>query len=130
MKKCLMLISFVAMAMLLTACGGNKITCTATETEDGITVKQEVVANFDSNDKIKDYKASFDFGNETIATTYCQLYKSLANEEKKLDIDCSGSKIIIKGTPDADSNDEDELIKGSTKEDFKKALEEEGFKCK
>ena len=124
-------------ALLLVGCGGggskNTVTCTASQSEGGINMKAEVVAEFDSSDKLTDATVTYDLGDSTVANQYCSLFKLMEDEEKGVKVTCSGTKVTMTGFAQLDSTDEDEAAIGMSKEDFIKKMEEStdaAYSCK
>ena len=132
MKKYFLVVFCVALLFVVAGCSKkNQVTCSATHTEDGITIKGEVVADLDKDNKITGATASYELNDETTAQQYCSLLKLMENTEKGVKVNCSGKKITIEGYANVDSEDEnDKEIIGMTKEDFVKAMEEEEMTCK
>ena len=131
MKKYLIVVFCALFAVALTGCGKkNQVTCSGTITEGGLTIKAEVVGDFDANDKLTGATMVYDLGDKTTAEQYCTLFKMFESSEKGISISCSGSKITIKGYAQmADEDSEEELI-GASKDDFIKAMQEqEGVTC-
>ncbi len=127
MKKYFFVV-FFALLVVLVGCGNkNQVKCTGEMNEGGMTIKAEVVADLDGDNKVKDATIVYDLGDETTATTYCSFFKLMEDKEKGIEISCSGSKITIKGYAQVDEGEE--KLAGSTKDDFVKAMEAEGFKC-
>ena len=80
---------------------------------------------FDDNDKLTTVTAVEDVGSKEAADQMCAL--SSLFEAQGITVSCSGSKVTIKGFEKmTDSEDEDDVkMVGLTKEEFKKAMEEE-----
>lgn len=142
-------IASVCGLLLLTGCGGsgNKVTCTASFEEDGHKYSGEVVAELDSNDKVKDATISMTFENSDDADQFYSMIqmvlgmaKSFAEEGQEvpnIDIKKDGKKIIIDNYAEfakLNSGEEDEVnIIGMTKDEFIKQLEsdeDEKWSCK
>ena len=132
------LIALAALLVVVTGCGGggskNTVTCTATSNEGGIEMKAEVVAEFDSNDKLEDATVTYDLGDSTVANQYCSLFKLMEDESKGVKVTCSGTKVTMTGFAQLESEDEDdESAIGMSKEDFIKKMEESedgSYTCK
>lgn len=135
MKKYLLVV-FGAL-LLVTGCGKkNQVVCTASMSEGGMNMEAEVVGELDKDNKISSVTVTYDLKDKSTADSYCSLFKMATNSEKGVSVECSGTKVIMKGLEglDTDSDEEDKVI-GLTKEEFiKKATEteEEGvkFTCK
>lgn len=129
MKKYFFVVFFALMLVVLVGCGNkNQVTCSGEMNEGGMTIKAEVIADLDADNKVTDATVVYDLGDETTATTYCSFFKLMEDSSKGISISCSGSKITIKGY--AQMEDGDEKLVGTTKDDFVKAMEAEGLKCK
>ena len=111
MKKVLL---SIMMCFLLVGCG-NTLTCTMEEEGEG-TAKVKVKFK---DDKATEMKMTVKFENKDDAKQMCDLYESFGDEETK--VKCSGKKVTI-------SSEED--LPDGTKEEVKKELEEDGYKCK
>ena len=124
MKK-YFLIVFCALLLLVTGCGSkNQVKCTGTMKEGDQEIKAEIIGNFDENDKLTTVTLIEDVGSKETADQYCSLYKAFMTADSGMSINCSGSKITIEGYEKM-ADDDDEQIVGKTKEEFKKAMEEE-----
>lgn len=125
----------VSALALLTGCGGskNQVVCSATMEEDGQKATAEVVAELDSNDKIKDATISYKFDDQDAADQFYSMYQMLVSMSEqsgeKLDIDIkkSGKTITISNYAALEamqSEDEDsEKLIGMSKDDFIKKVE-------
>lgn len=131
MKKYL-LVLVCAVLLFVTGCGNkNQVKCSQSITESGITMKAEVVADLDKDNKITDVSVVYDLGDKSTADSFCSLMKLSIDSSKGQSIDCSGSKITLKGLDSLDNEEEDsEKVIGQTKDDFVKKATEEGFTCK
>ncbi len=127
MKKLLTVGVCALLLVVLTGCGGKKVTCTGSYSEGGINVKAEVTANLDADDKITDVALVYTFDDKETATSYCSLIKLMEDPDKGITVDCSGSKITVKGMAGLDNDDS---MVGKTKDDFVKMAEAESFTCK
>ena len=129
MKKYFLVVFCGALLFLLAGCSSkNQVVCTVEETEGGITMKGEVLVDFDKNDKLTDATATYDVGDKKTADQYCSFLKLMEDKEKGIEVSCSGTKITIKGFAKID--DEDEKMVGMSKEDFLKKAKEENMSCK
>lgn len=116
-------------------CGknNNKVVCKATTTEEGKTIKAEVVATL-KNEKVSDVSATMVFDDESTAQAFCGLY-GLANqyaekETDKIDINCKGKTVKIKNFAKILDSEENSII-GLSKDEFIKQVEtEDSFSCK
>lgn len=147
MKKCLLGI-LCLMLLTLTACGNktenenankNQVKCTASVEESGVKMDAQVIGYFDSSDKLEDATIVYDVNNEETAKLYCSLFKMAEDVDKGISVECSGTKVTIKGyaklasEPDEESEEENVNLIGSSKEDFIKFIESEEevkFSCK
>lgn len=131
MKKTLVMVFGALLLVSLTGCGNkNQIKCTAEQTQSGITMKSEVTAELDSNDKIKSVSAAIDFGSKEMASAMCTMYNSAP--EEGLSVSCDGSKMKINDFEkyvSADSDSEAKIV-GISKDEFKKGMESQGYTCK
>ncbi len=135
MKKIFTLFVCALVLVLVTGCGKNQVVCTATMEEAGQSMKAEVVAEFDGDDKVKSIEMSYELSDEKTAETYCSLFKLFTTSGENVEVDCSGKKITIKGLEsiDMDSEDEADKIVGKTKAEFIELMEkdeEAKFTCK
>ena len=112
--------------LLLTGCGKNQVVCSMSLEEGGISMKNSIIGELDSANKITKVSAEYEFNDATTAESYCSLIKLSFS-----DATCSGKKITI---PDASTmlEDEETKIVGLTKEEFITfaTAEGEGVTCK
>ena len=126
MKKYLLIVFCALLLVVVTGCGNkNQVKCTGTMSEGGVNISAEIIADFDENDKLVDATAIEDLGSKEKADQMCALFKAFMTEDTGVDISCSGSKVTIKGYAKMDADEEDSMI-GKTKEEFIKAMEDEG----
>ena len=131
MKKYFSIFCCIALLFIVIGCSKkNQVVCTQTQTENGVTIKGEVVVDFDNNDKLTDATAIYDLSDKAAADQYCSLFKIMENADKDIKIDCSGTKITIKGFANMDSSDDEEKIVGMTKAEFIQKMEAEKMTCK
>ena len=135
MKK-FSLIALCALLLVVTGCGGgskNKVVCTASEEQGGIKMTAEVVAEFDSSDKLEDATVTYDLGDSTVAEQYCSLFKLMEDSENGVAVKCSGTKVVITGYANLASDDDEEDVVGMSKDEFIKKIEasdDASFTCK
>ena len=130
MKKYLFVL-MCAILLVAVGCGNkNQVKCTGTQTEGGVTIKGEIIADLDQDNKVTGATASYDLGDETSANQYCSLMKLMENTEKGVSVNCSGSKITIKGYENIDADEEEDSIIGITKEEFIEKMQEVQLTCK
>lgn len=115
--------------LVLTGCGSsNSLTCTGSAEENGQKVEMELKADFDKDDKLESVKATMTFDDEETAKQMCSLFElanGAAEDDQKIDYECSGKKVTIKGYEKMLE------MEGTTKEEFKKEMEsEEDVTCK
>ena len=121
--------------LVLTGCGGskNQVKCTAKVDEEGQKATAEVIAELDSNDKIKDATISYEFEDQSAADQFYSMYQMLvgmsdqSEEDLKIDIKKSGKKITISNyaafeAMESEDDDSEKMI-GMSKEDFIKKVE-------
>ena len=87
-------------------------------------ITAEIIGNFDKDDKLESVTMIEDLGSKETADQFCSLYKAFLTEDSGVTISCSGSKVTINGYEKM-AEDSDEKVVGMTKEEFKKAMEEE-----
>ena len=129
MKKYLLVVVCALLLVVVTGCGNkNQIVCSQEMTESGLTMKGEIIASLDGDNKVSDLSLSVDLGNKELANSYCEFYKQSADGAK---VSCSGTKVTVDGLASLDDDDdEDDKTIGLTKEDFIKKAEQEGYTCK
>jgi hypothetical protein len=147
MKKYLLIVLCALVLVTVTGCGSskkeengnggtskNQVVCTASQEENGIKMTAEIVAEFDSADKLTDAVVSYDLNDEDTAKQYCTLFKLMEDTEKGVTVECSGSKITVKGYANIETSEEDDkAMKGASKEEFIKYVqssEDGNFTCK
>ena len=130
MKKYILSVFFIGLLIITVGCGKtNQVKCSKTETEEGEKMTAEVVANLDSNNKIKDVSMTYDFSSKSTAETFCQMFKS--DDSSKKDVTCSGTKITVKNLESFENDEEtSKKFNEMTKDDFVKIAKEDGFTCK
>lgn len=131
MKKVAIL--FVVGLFLVSGCGKkNQVTCTATQEENGQKYTMTITADM-KDDKVSSVSAKMAFDSEDTAKSFCGilgLVNSMAeDEDSKVNYDCGKKSITIKNYEKL-AESEGEEVKGLTKEEFIKGLEEEKFTCK
>lgn len=136
MKRYFLGVLCALFAVAVTGCGNkNQIKCNASLSEAGMNLEAEIVADFDDNDKLTDATIVYDLKDSETAKQYCSLFKLMEDKEKGIEVECSGSKVTIKGYAKIDEaeDENDKSLIGATKEEFIKEMEssEEGkFTCK
>ena len=131
MKKYLLVVFCVVLLFAITGCGKkNQLKCTGSMNEEGMNIKAEVIADFDDADKLTGATMIYDLGSSETASQWCSMFKYMEDADKGVTVDCSGSKITIKGYGSTAILDEDDVIVGKTKDEFKKLMEEEKITCK
>ena len=137
MKKYFLVVFCAFLLFVVTGCGNkNQVVCSASMNEAGMTMKADLIGELDKDEKISSVTIVYDLNDSKTAETYCNLFKMAEDKEKGVTVDCSGSKITIKGLASMDMDDEDgEKVIGLTKDEFiKKATEQEEdgvkFTCK
>ena len=146
MNKTLKVLLYVALviSMLLVLVGcGNKLVATREEEEeiDGKTVKvEEKMEIFFKKDKVNKIKATMTFNDKDVAKKYLDQYNSLKELAKSMGADeeelarmpelkQNGKSLSMELKGD-DVKDIAGFDTEKSKEDIKKALEEEGYKVK
>lgn len=138
-KKCFGLLGLAGATLLLTGCGGNKLTCTMSEEMEGLMkADAEVTISFDKDWK-KITEVSADQTVEILVEDVTdEDIDELADEAKaecddfgedasKCDVKKNGKKVTlsVKGKPSVYDLEEE-----MTKEEVIEALEDEGYTCK
>ena len=125
MTKYLLVVLCALLVVVVTGCGNkNQVTCSGSMEESGMTIKAEIIADFDESDKLTDATVVYDLGSSDTANQWCSMFKLMNDYEKGIEVSCSGSKITIKGYAKMAEDGEESMV-GKTKEEFKKAMEEE-----
>ena len=129
MKKCFLFVFCALLLFVVTGCGNkNQVTCTGEMTEDGVTMKAEVIGEFDKDDKLTTVTMIEDLGDKEKADQLCAMYNAFASQMPEgVSVSCSGSKVTIKGYEkmDEDEESDDEKMVGMTKDEFKAAIEKD-----
>lgn len=131
MKKVAIL--FVIGLFLVSGCGKkNQVVCTGSQEESGQKFTMKVTANI-KDDKVSGISAKMTFDNEDMAKSFCGilgLANSMSEDSKnKIEFDCGKKSITIKNYEKL-AESEGENVADLSKEDFIKAMEEEGLTCK
>ena len=136
-KKCLGVLGLAGAALLLTGCGGNKLTCTMSDEMEGfMKIKSEMTVKFDDEwKKITEIEETqvVEITSEEITDEELESLEKDAKEEcedtefSKCDVKMDGKKVELtrKGKPSAFGAEEE-----MTKEELVKELEESGYTCK
>ena len=134
MKKYFLVVVCALLLFVVTGCNNNKnkVVCSGSFSEDGLEMEAEIAAELDSADKVTAINVTYDLKDKDTAKQYCVLFQLMQDSEKGITVECSGSKIIIKGLTglDDDEENEEDKIVGKTKADFVNAAEAEGLTCK
>ena len=140
MKKVLMSLLAISLAFILTGCGNDTLTCTMSESEDGMQTSQELKVNF-SKDEVSKVNLKMDFTVGDEYSDYMSFYKNLLESQFE-DVTDNGGKVdvtqegnTLKLDLSIDMNDLSEEKKtnldlSGTKESVRSQLEEEGYTCK
>ena len=113
--------------LLLTGCGSSddKIVCTSSEEDFGITIDAEIVAKL-KDKKVDSVSAEFVLDTEENAEA---LYSLLGGEDSGAKVE--GTKVIVSDFSGMlNSLDEETTVIGMAKEDFIKLIEEKDYSCK
>ena len=137
MKKYYVMIFCIAL-LFVTGCGnGKQVACSKTETIEGVSATGTIIGELDANDKVVGASMAYEFADKESATKYCDMMKGLLELSKNLgestgkaSIDCSGSKITIKGFEELEGDDEEDKVIGLSKDEFVQKATEEGYTCK
>ena len=128
MKKYFLVALCAVLFLAVSGCGSskNQVSCTRSETEDGITMSLTINADLDSNNKITGGSYVINISDKTLAETYCNLYK-----ESSKSVTCSGNKITMNGldSMDDETNDSEKIV-GKTKDEFIEMAKADGYTCK
>lgn len=127
MRKYALVICCAVLVFLVTGCGGNKVKCTASVSEGGVSLNAEVIANLDKDNKVDDVTITYNFDDKSTAESYCSIIKMIDNPDKGITVKCDGKKISVHG---ASSMDADDSAIGLTKSEFIERMEKEKFTCK
>ena len=139
MKKVLMSLLAISLAFILTGCGNDTLTCTMSESEDGMQTSQELKVNF-SKDEVSKVNLKMDFTVGDEYSDYMSFYKNLLESQFE-DVTDNGGKVdvtqegnTLKLDLSIDMNDLSEEQKtnldlSGTKESVRSQLEEEGYTC-
>ncbi|MBO5375662.1 MAG: hypothetical protein J6A52_02295 [Bacilli bacterium] len=133
-KKYLGVLGLGCAALLLTGCGGNKLTCTNTEEQDGFGKSTEkIVFNYDKDGK-KIESLDMEMSIELESDEMIDMYKGFLDqmcEDEDAPSDCkvktSGKKLTLTASGKAEDMDYEE---GTSMEEVREELEEEGYTCK
>ena len=124
--------------LFLTGCGGsgNKLSCTADYEENGHKYSAEIVAELDSEEKVKNVDAIYTFNSSDEADQFYSSYQMMINFAKQfaeedqeipeIDIKKDGKKITISNFAALESMNSDETEEspiGMKKEEFIKKIE-------
>lgn len=133
-KKCLGILGLAGATLLLTGCGGNKLTCTMSEEQEGMGKSEaELVFKYDKDGKkIEniDMKMSIELENDEMLETYKGFFDEMC-EDEDAPSDCkvktSGNKLTLTASGSADDMDYESE---TSMEELKEDLEEDGYTCK
>ena len=98
---------------------------------DKFLTREEIVDMYlvmDNDDRIKEASVLYDLGDKTKAEVLCEQLKKAYDESK---IECSGTKITVKGMDDFTEDVKDSVkMVGRTKDEFTKEAVSAGYTCK
>lgn len=139
---------FIAVGILLTGCGTNKVQvldCSISSKEEGLTINTNVKADFLKNE-VKNINMDLDFiiGEEYLSITTIDAYKSSFDEQYKiykvsgveLNVTNTDNTINVKINMDIDSMTDEDKETLSVTDTYgsisatKKSMETEGYTCK
>jgi len=133
-KKYLGMVGLGCGLLLLTGCGGNKLTCTMSEEEEGVASSEaEVVIHYDSDwKKIEsiDMEMSIEVEDDEMLEMYEGFFGGMCEMDeapKECDVKTKGNKITLSASGDAKEMDYEQ---DTSKEDLIEQLENEGYTCK
>ena len=138
-KKNLAVFTLGCGLLLLTGCGGNKLTCTVDMSDelDGFgTMEAEVVFHFDSDwKKVEEFdmemivELSDEFEDEAMDLFKGQLEEMCEGDDapKDCEVKVKGNKATLTASGDSEIM---EIEEDMTKEEVIEAMEDEGFTCK
>lgn len=143
MKKLVMSLAVVVMMFVLTGCGTEKLTCTQTSKETGMTMDQKIDATF-VNNEVTDLNIKLDVKLDDSYASYIDTMKDMLEKEYKTYSDNGGKvdvttedKIIhinilmdAKKMTDKQKKALDMTDVYGTKKATAKELEKQGFTCK
>ena len=133
-KKYLGMVGLGCGLLLLTGCGGNKLTCTAVEEEEGFgSSDTKIVFHYDSDwKKIEsiDMEMSVDLESDEMLEMYKGFFDEMCEMDeapKDCEVKTKGNNITLKSSGSAEEMDYE---KETSKEEVIENLEEEGYTCK
>lgn len=130
MKKYL-LVLLCAFVLVVTGCGKkNQVVCSKTTSEGDQKVVEEGIFVLDKDNKVESAEGSYIFDDKDLAKNYCDLFKSLLDDEFKNSISCSDNKVTIKDLHKMQDEDAETKIVGLSKDELIKFEEEQGYSCK
>ncbi len=138
MKKFLSLAAITVFgALCLTACGGNKneIVCKATEDMEGMKVESKIIATL-KDEKVSEVSGEMVFESSDAATQYGSILKAAETYlgEGTLGLEINGKTIKVKNMNALleimGSQSSDFAVIGSSKDDFIKSFDGQGYSCK
>lgn len=133
-KKYLGMLGLGCATLLLTGCGGNKLTCTMSEEQEGMgKTEAEVVFNYDSDGKkieSIDMEMSMELESDEMVDMYKGFFDEMCEDEdapSNCKVKTSGNKITLTASGEASDMDYEAE---TSKEDLKAELEDDGYTCK
>ena len=127
-KNSLLLI--ISLLLFITGCSRNQIKCTGTITDEGLTMKAEMIAYLDKDNKVTDATVSYELKDQELMDTYCSMFKMMEEGYDGLRVTCSKTKITLDGYLTLLSEEESKELLGISKEGFIEAMEADKFICK
>ena len=129
-KSVLLMLVMAVMLFALTGCGGNKLVATRDVSEDDTfgNYKETIEVTF-KDDKADKITMTMEFEDKEKAEAIASVYKLAGDELEGVETEQKGKKFIMTMSAEAFANEEgfDESL---SKDDLKKALEEEGYEVK
>lgn len=133
-KSSALLLVIAMILFTLTGCMGNKLVATKSNEDSMFGKYEEKVEISFKNDKADKITITTEYEEEEKAESAASLYKLAINsgeeELKGLEVEQKGKKVILKMDAKAFSSQEGMKDEDLTKDNIKKALEEDGYKVK
>lgn len=133
-KSSALLLVIAMILFTLTGCMGNKLVATKSNEDSMFGKYEEKVEISFKNDKADKITITTEYEEEEKAESAASLYKLAINssedELKGLEVEQKGKKVVLKMDSKAFSSQEGMKDEDLTKDNLKKALEEDGYKVK
>lgn len=140
MKKFLMFLACVVVAFILTGCSSDTLTCSISDSEDGVDTSSTINVDFD-NDKVSAFSMEMNVTLSDEYSSYLDTYKSLYESSFEsfeeyggdVNITTDDNSLKVELSLDVDKLSEEEKedmgFNDDTRDSIKESFEDDGYTC-